>query len=303
MRSIQHPGKPDIQRLVAQSVETQSVDVELPVGFSLLQAVAQSLASLQAPSAALRLFGGGFESFSYVMPALSKTPAHAVYFSDTYSVDGPVRLESACVTFGQRDGQPWLHSHAIWIEASGRRHCGHLLPDEIKVSVPIRAQGVACQGAVFTVCPDVETNFSLFVPLPNQQATNGSPTSLPPVSRDTPAQAYAIRVSPNVDICTALEQFCNEHQIKHGRIHGGVGSTVGAVFDDGRVVEPFVTELLIRQGDIAVGADGQVRAALDVSMVDYKGGVSEGRLARGQNPVLVTFELVLEVLACSRVKT
>jgi hypothetical protein len=29
-------------------------------------------------------------------------------------------------------------------------------------------------------------------------------------------------------------------------------------------------------------------------MVDYKGGVSEGRLARGQNPVLVTFELVLE---------
>ena len=104
-------------------------------------------------------------------------------------------------------------------------------------------------------------------------------------------------MSPNVDICTALEQFCKEHHIKHARIQGGVGSTVGAVFEDGRVVEPFVTELLIRQGDIHAGADGQVRAALDVSMVDHKGGVSEGRLARGQNPVLVTFELVLEVLA------
>jgi hypothetical protein len=39
-----------------------------------------------------------------------------------------------------------------------------------------------------------------------------------------------------------------------------------------------------------------LQAQLDVSMVDYKGGVSEGRLARGQNPVLVTFELALEVV-------
>ncbi len=290
MRSIQHPGQPDILRLAAQSVETQAFDVELPVGLSLLQSVTQSLAGLGASCAALRLSGGGFESFSYVMPALSKTPAHAVYFSDTYSVDGPVQLESACVTFGQRDGQPWLHSHAIWIEASGRRHCGHLLPDQIVVNMPIRAQGVACQGAAFTVCPDVETNFSLFVPLQTQRA---SPMAAASRLAQT-ARAYAIRVSPNVDICTALEQFCNTHQIKHARIQGGVGSTVGAVFDDGRVVEPFVTELLIRQGDISVDSDGQACAALDVSMVDYKGGVSEGRLARGQNPVLVTFELVLE---------
>jgi hypothetical protein len=75
-----------------------------------------------------------------------------------------------------------------------------------------------------------------------------------------------------------------------------VGSTVGAVFDDGRVVEPFVTELLIRKGEIITDANGHLQAQLDVSMVDYKGGVSEGRLARGQNPVLVTFELALEVV-------
>jgi len=68
------------------------------------------------------------------------------------------------------------------------------------------------------------------------------------------------------------------------------------VFDDGRVVEPFVTELLIRNGDVFTNAAGQTQAQLDASMVDYKGGVSEGRLARGQNPVLVTFELALEVL-------
>ena len=58
-----------------------------------------------------------------------------------------------------------------------------------------------------------------------------------------------------------------------------------------------MTELLIRHGEILTNAAGQRHAQLDVSMVDYKGGVSEGRLARGQNPVLVTFELVLEVLS------
>ena len=48
MRSIQHPGQPDILRLAAQSVETQAFDVELPVGLSLLQSVTQSLAGLGA---------------------------------------------------------------------------------------------------------------------------------------------------------------------------------------------------------------------------------------------------------------
>ena len=95
----------------------------------------------------------------------------------------------------------------------------------------------------------------------------------------------------------ALETFCRERGITHAKIQGGVGSTVGAVFDDGRVVEPFVTELLIRKGEVFTNAVGQTQAQLDVSMVDYKGGVSEGRLARGQNPVLVTFELALEVLS------
>jgi hypothetical protein len=74
---------------------------------------------------------------------------------------------------------------------------------------------------------------------------------------------------------------------------GGVGSTVGAVFDDNTIVEPYVTEMLIRQGSIRPDEYGQPRAALDISMVDYLGEISEGRLKRGENPVLVTFELVL----------
>jgi predicted DNA-binding protein with PD1-like motif len=305
MRSIQHPGQPSLQRVAAQQVELEPFDLELPAQMTLMQAVAQSMQGIGAQCATFRMQGGGFEPFSYVMPALAKTSAHAVYFSDTYPVEGAVRLETASVTFGQRDGKPWLHSHAIWIEASGRRHCGHLLPADIQVNHPIQAQGMAVRGATFTVCPDGETNFTLFVPLKSMvrssQTTAGvNAAQKPPASSQTPrSKGYALRVAPNIDICTALETFCREHGITHAKIQGGVGSTVGAVFDDGRVVEPFVTELLIRNGEVFTNAAGQTQAQLDVSMVDYKGGVSEGRLARGQNPVLVTFELALEVLTVS----
>ncbi len=302
MRSIQHPGQPSAQRVAVQQVELEPFELELPRHMSLMQAVAQAMQGIGAQCATFRMQGGGFEPFSYVMPALAKTSAHAVYFSDTYPVEGAVRLETASVTFGQRDGKPWLHSHAIWIEASGRRHCGHLLPDDIQVNHPIQAQGVAVRGATFTVCPDGETNFTLFVPLKSMARSVQTRADVPSADKTstsvqtTRSKGYALRVAPNIDICTALETFCRERGITHAKIQGGVGSTVGAVFDDGRVVEPFVTELLIRNGEVLTNANGQLQAQLDVSMVDYKGGVSEGRLARGQNPVLVTFELALEVL-------
>lgn len=44
------------------------------------------------------------------------------------------------------------------------------------------------------------------------------------------------------------------------------------------------------------GAGGALEATLDVALVDYTGGVAEGRLMRGDNPVLMTMELALEVM-------
>ena len=80
------------------------------------------------------------------------------------------------------------------------------------------------------------------------------------------------------------------------KLHGGVGSIIGARFTDGRTVEPFATELAVRSGVIAPGAGGALEAELDIALVDYTGGLAEGRLMRGDNPVLMTMELVLEVL-------
>jgi len=96
--------------------------------------------------------------------------------------------------------------------------------------------------------------------------------------------------------------FCREHGIRRGRIRGGVGSTIGARFSDGRSVEPFATELTVTAGQLAPGAGGGLEAQLDVALVDYTGGLAEGRLVRGDNPVLMTMELVLEAEAWTRAR-
>jgi len=47
---------------------------------------------------------------------------------------------------------------------------------------------------------------------------------------------------------------------------------------------------------IVSGASGTLEAELDVALVDYAGGLAEGRLVRGDNPVLMTMELVVEAV-------
>ena len=286
MRHIQHPGPAALHTSVVPVTLTPR-EVQLRSGVTLLDALHEAIAALNARSGVARLTGGRFFPFAYAMPALSRTSEHAVYFSDRFDAAEPVSFEAATVTFGVRaDGRPWLHCHADWRSADGQRHCGHVLPeDAVLIEAPARAELWALHGAAFTVVADDETRFSLFKPLPVDDASTAVPCDQ--------ALAVAVRLSPNQDVCRTLEAVCRAHGRSTATLRGGVGSTVGAVFDDGRIVEPFVTETLVRQGRIVADADGQPRAEIDVTMVDYLGGQHQGRLARGQNPVLVTFELVL----------
>ena len=103
-----------------------------------------------------------------------------------------------------------------------------------------------------------------------------------------------MRLRPNQDFAGCLEAFCRERGIARAKIHGGVGSTIGARFADGGIIEPFATELAITSGVVASGRGALER--LDVALIDYTGGIGEGRLIRGDNPVLMTMELVLEAL-------
>jgi predicted DNA-binding protein with PD1-like motif len=222
------------------------------------------------------------EPLAFVMPALSDSTKHVAYFSQRYEASGVARIESGSITYGLRDGQPSLHCHATWVEADGRRRSGHVLAAESKIEGPAEVEAWMLDGAAVEVLPDAETNFNLL------QVTS-SATGLGGV------EALVVRLRPNLDLCVALEALCAERGIRRGRIRGGVGSLIGTVFEDGRTVEPFVTEVFIRSGVIEPSVDGALRAAVDVGLVAHTGEIAEGRLARGQNPVLITFELVIEV--------
>lgn len=181
-----------------------------------------------------------------------------VFYSDRFEATGAARIESGCITFGLREGQPWLHCHAVWTEADRRRRCGHVSPEESRIGEPVRLSAWLIDGAAFVVGADAETNFSLFqaaaVPAANLEHN-----------------ALVVRVRPNQDLCTSLEIVCQAHGVRHARVRGGVGSLVGAAFVDGRSVVPFVTEVFLRQGVITPGPDGSLRADVDVSMVDNTG--------------------------------
>ena len=286
MRSIKQPGPPAADRIQWVPVRGRGFSFTLEAGMPLLEAARRGFAAEGFSSGVLNITGGALGPFAYVMPALSKTAANAAFYSETFRPEGVTRLTTATMTLGVRDGAPFFHCHGLWKEEGGRAGGGHILPEETVVAAPFVVEAFGIDGAAFTAEPDAETNFKLFGPVaaPSRSVRAGTP-------------AFALRLKPNQDFSGALEGFCRERGIARARVRGGVGSTIGACFTDGRVVEPFATELTMTSGMIAPGADGAPAAELDIALVDYGGGLAQGRLVRGDNPVLMTMELVLEVLA------
>ncbi|WP_050384349.1 PCC domain-containing protein [Bradyrhizobium pachyrhizi] len=285
MRSIAQPGAPHQERIQWISARGRAFSFVLEAGIPLLEAVRRGFAAEGFFGGVLSAKSGALGPFAYVMPALSKDGVNAAFYSDTFRPDGVTRLKLAALTFGERDGAPFFHCHGLWTEADGRFNGGHMLPDETIVAEPFEVNAFGIDGATFLAEADSETNFKLFGPV----------ASAPRGARTT-SHAFVLRLRPNQDFACALEGFCRQHGILRARLHGGVGSTIGAVLTDGHSVVPFATELAVTAGEIAPDADGRLHAELDVALVDYLGGIAEGRLVRGDNPVLMTMELALEVL-------
>jgi predicted DNA-binding protein with PD1-like motif len=285
MRHILQPGPPPPERIQWVEARGRAFSFTLEAGLSLLEAARRGFAREGFAGGTLNIKGGLLGPFAYVMPALPKTSEHAAFYSDTFRPAGVTQLKLATMTFGQRDGAPFFHCHGLWAEADGRVNGGHMLPEETIVAEPFVVEAFGIDSAMFVGEPDPETNFKLFGPRPS------SATGV-----QTTGRAFALRLRPNQDFAGSLEAFCREHGILRARLHGGVGSTIGVRFTDGRSMEPFATELALTSGLIAPKAGGELEAVLDVALVDYTGGIAEGRLIRGDNPVLMTMELVLEVL-------
>jgi len=287
-RTLQ-PGPPPAERVQWVAGHASPLEFTLEPGLNFIEAIRSPLAEAGAVSAVLSLEGGAFGPFTYVIPAPVPTPEHAAFYSAFHRPPGSSGVESAAVTFGLRDNAPFLHCHGVWTGPGGVRQAGHVIPDQTIVAEPVRARAWALDGMAFEAAPDPETNFTLFGPVPH-------------APRENPHEAkhlFAARFRPNQDICGALESFCRDQGIASAILRGGVASTIGAVFEDGRTVDSFATEIFIRNGGIAPGVDGLALADLDVALVDHRGDLAEGRLKRGANPILMTFEVLIEALAFS----
>jgi predicted DNA-binding protein with PD1-like motif len=130
---------------------------------------------------------------------------------------------------------------------------------------------------------DEETRFSLLRPRRLADAA---------LARPGERRCVVAKIRPNEDLCTAIERVAADHRIASARIAGSVGSLVGATFADGREVADVATEILVLRGAVA-SVSGTPRATLEVALIDPRGDVHAGTLARGGNAVLICFELVL----------
>ena len=285
MRRIVQPGPPTSEGIQWVEARGRAFSFRLEAGLPLLEAARRGFAAEGFAGGTLNFGAGALGPFAYVMPALSKTGENAAFYSDPFRPAGTTRLKIGAMTLGERDGAPFFHCHALWTEADGRAGGGHILPEEAIVAEPFEVEAFGINGATFVAEPDPETNFKLF-----------GPVASPATDVETTSRAFALRLRPNQDFAGALEAFCRERGIASAKLHGGVGSIIGARFTDDRIVEPFATEMAVRSGAIFSRAGGVFEAELDVALVDYTGGSAEGRLMRGDNPVLMTMELVLEAL-------
>ncbi len=288
LREVKHPGTRRAQPYILAPCQTQSHRQTLQAGHSLLDAFRLAGEAHGLYSAVGRFKGGQFADLHYVMPALSSSPDHSVYYSQHYSHPGAVQIEQASVTLGRnRDGELWLHCHAAWRDAQGLLQAGHILPDQTILGGSPELDITYVRGAAFETLPCPETNFSLFTPVlrPDIKPLEGQARN--------PA-SWIVTLAPNQNISAVLRDICGELGLMRAVIRGGVGSLVGAILEPELVVEPFVTEVLIEEGRIDMSLPAEQQVQLDVIIIDYQHGVHCGRLKPEVNSVLVTFEMVLE---------
>jgi predicted DNA-binding protein with PD1-like motif len=283
MRRIDHPGPAASERIAAVAGSAVPIRFVLDPGLMVDEAVAAGMKAAGCVGGFVEFHGGRCEPFRYVMPAASADPRYVAWYSETFEPAGPVDVRRACAIVGVRDGKTFLHCHGIWDTSEGQR-MGHMLAPATMVAEPIEVTGIGFRDATFEAMPDQETNFTLFEPVRRAGA----------VASTTGAGGLIAKVRPNEDISLAIEEICLRQGITRANVYG-IGSLNGVRFVDGTQVGSHATEVLIREGRVE-NAGGQVRARLAIDVVDMKGVISSGEILRGDNPVCVTFELVIEAI-------
>jgi acyl-CoA synthetase (AMP-forming)/AMP-acid ligase II/predicted DNA-binding protein with PD1-like motif len=276
LRELKHPGPVAPVRHEAVQSPLKPVAGILHRGEQFLAGVARIFSEAGCKGGLVTIEGGACNPFRYVLPAFSPDQDHAAaWYSETFAPQAGGRFHAATAIFGERDGAPFLHCHGIWDTGEDGLRMGHVLPFDSVVSDPVEITGYGSATASFDSVPDAETNFTLF-------SVRG---------QSEPGNGILLRIRPNEDVTTVIEEVCEAFGMESGRIFG-IGSINEPAFEDGRRISCLATELAIERGVIEKSAAG-LRVSLDAAVVDTNGTIYHGRLVRGDNPVSVTFEIVI----------
>ncbi|MEP3116100.1 hypothetical protein [Nisaea sp.] len=279
MRVITQPGPIAPERQEILPVEGQAIKVTLRPDIPLEDAVAEALATAGCDGAWLEFSDAPVAALDYVIPALSPDDEHVAWYSAIHTFGGPGRIERLGMMVGREGTASFLHGHGLWIPEGGEIAMGHILAPRTMLSEPTVAHGTGITGSHFARQADPETNFTLFRPAGAAKEGQDSRHAL-------------VRLAPNQDFAHALEQVCTRLGWDGARVHG-LGSLIGAWFDDGTILDSIATEFLIL--DAEVRTEGSAGKGPEITIVGIDGSdIRSGRLCRDQNPVLITAELMLE---------
>lgn len=271
-----HPGPPRAERIASLACWARPLRLRLRPGLPLDQAVAEAFAAQGHKAGYLRLRGIDMARIDYVRPAPAPGHGPVAWYSATERLE-PAWLAEAGLHLGRRDGAAFVHGHGLWRGTEeGALRMGHLLGPDCRLGAEVEAVGWGLSGAMLSIEADAETGFSLFAPTaaPSDDLTGGHPAAL-----------CALR--PHVDLHEGLATVAARHGLARARIEG-LGSLVGAAFDDAPGLDSLATEVLVTRGDIDRG-----RVRIAAAAIGFDGDPVQGVLREGANAVCVTSEMLL----------
>lgn len=286
---ITHPGPIPPDRIQAECGKMAKVEITLEAGIPICESIGQALAPLGATAAALHFQDLAFKPMRYVQPTYSDTPDRVAFYSATRAPEEVFEIDFATATYGTNDGKPFIHCHAIWTDEEGQIQGGHILPFQAMLARPALMTAYVTTDAAISVQPDAETNFDLF------SVSAVSPVGEVAAAPLSDKKMVVAKIRPNEDLVTAIETICLQKNVTTARILSGIGSTVGCVLSGQPVTREIPTELLVVSGTVATPAKGKREVDMDIILIDAQGDIQRGSPARGCNPVLICFELFLEI--------
>jgi predicted DNA-binding protein with PD1-like motif len=282
-----HPGLVNPTRIdYVEIAEVISDHVILPAGESLHDAVIKAAKSLGGECGTASINGGKFSKTRFTTggPAREGKSANYTFIRD---VEEKEVLMGTC-SFGFAEDAPhFVHCHARFVsDDSPTEMGGHLFSPDCIIDEPISAQMNVFIGASITKRASEETLHAIFE----------IDKHAPPQESDEYGREYFIRVHPNEDLPTALENFCQSQGIANAIISASLGSLNAPALSmrgDVQKISSVGTEAISFHGEVMTHENGPPKASILTNLVDEAGTEFCGYLIKDHAPVCITAEIYL----------